>query len=57
MCYIWQSGKLVVMQNKNAIKLGYIHLNSKSDYEITKRKGKEKRASIKPSPLQNQPKC
>ena len=38
-------------------KLGYTHLNSKSDYEITKRKGKEKRASIKPNPLQNQPKC
>ena len=50
--------KLVVMQNKNAVKLGYIHLSPKGDYE--KKEGKKKGgggASAKPSPLQNMPKC
>ena len=50
--------KLVVMQNKNAVKLGYIHLSPKSDYEKKEEKKKKKRgASAKPSLLQNLPKC
>ena len=46
------------MQNKNAVKLGYIHLSPKSDYEKKEEKKKKKRgASAKPSLLQNLPKC
>ena len=40
-CYIWQSRKFKVMQNRNVTKLGYFHLNLRVDYKEIERKGKE----------------